>query len=257
MKPANRSTSADDAVEDRLLDGRVRLLQPRNGYRVAIDPVLLAASLLPAGGDRVVDLGCGAGAVSLCLLARCPDLRVTGIERDPAMADLARRNAALNGAAGHFTVLTADIAEPGTGPGDGVCDIVAMNPPYLPAGRADPPPDPGRAAAHVEDGAGLAAWIDAGLRLLARGGLLAVVHRADRLGELLALLEGRAGAMVVHPLWPKAGRPAKRVLVHARKGRRSPLTLTAGSVLHEADGRYTAAIAHALAGGALAMLDRD
>ena len=72
-------------------------------------------------------------------------------------------------------------------------------------------------------------------------GTLTLIHRADRLDDLIALLHGRFGAVTLIPLWPKAGRPAKRVLVTARRGARSPALLSAGLVLHEADGGFTPA----------------
>ena len=65
-------------TEDKLLDGRVTFLQPRHGYRVAIDPVLLAAAVPARSGDRILDLGSGTGAASLCLAARLQDVHVTG-----------------------------------------------------------------------------------------------------------------------------------------------------------------------------------
>jgi tRNA1(Val) A37 N6-methylase TrmN6 len=68
-----------------------------------------------------------------------------------------------------------------------------------------------------------------------------VIHRADRLDEVLAGLAGRAGAVVVIPLWPKAGEAAKRVVVQARRGARTPLRLAPGVVLHQADGSATPA----------------
>ena len=86
-----------DSSEDSLLGGRVIFHQPVDGYRAAIDPVLLAAAVPARSGDRVLDLGTGAGAAFLCLLARCPDIQIMGIEQDPAAAALARENAALNG----------------------------------------------------------------------------------------------------------------------------------------------------------------
>ena len=62
--------ASESWTEDKLLDGRVTLLQPRKGYRVAIDPVLLAAAVPARLGDHVLDLGSGTGAASLCLAAR-------------------------------------------------------------------------------------------------------------------------------------------------------------------------------------------
>src|SRR3954465_4114456 len=85
-------------TENALLGGRIRLLQPPRGYRVAVDAVLLAAAIDAAPGDRVLDLGAGVGAVGLCLAARVPGCAIVGIELQPGLAALAVRNAALNGA---------------------------------------------------------------------------------------------------------------------------------------------------------------
>ena len=248
-RPARLLPMDDGATEDRLLGGKVRLRQPRDGYRAAIDPVLLAASVDAKPGERVLDLGTGAGAAALCLMARVDGLSVTGLEIDRATADLARENASLNGRVA-FAVRDGDVAHlPSDLRG---FDRAMANPPYLEAGRADPSPDAGRRRSNVEDG-GLGPWIDAALAAVAPGGALTFIQRADRLADLLSLLKGRAGAFVVVPLWPKAGEPAKRVIVEARAGRRTPLKLHSGLVLHEADGRYTAAADAILKGAPLAL----
>jgi tRNA1(Val) A37 N6-methylase TrmN6 len=132
----------------------------------------------------------------------------------------------------------------------GPFDLAMANPPYLPAGRGSRPPHAGKAAAHVEE-ADPTLWVAAMLGVLKPRGTLTLIHRADRLDALLAALAGRAGAIVVFPLWPKAGRPARRIIVRARKGARTPLTLAAGLVLHEVDGGYTAAADAVLRGAAL------
>lgn len=238
-------------TEDALLDGRVRLRQPRDGYRAAVDPVLLAAAVPVRAGDRVLDLGCGAGAVFLCLLAREPALTVVAVERDPQMAALARDNAALNGAAGVVEVVEADIAALPADWRDGGFDQVVSNPPYLPPERADPSPHAGRAAAGVEAGSDMAAWIGRARRCLRHKGRLTLVHRADRLADLLAPLERGFGEVVVFPLWPKPGRDAKRVIVTARKGLRAPLRLAPGLVLHDEAGGYTKTADAALRGAGL------
>lgn len=77
------------------------------------------------------------------------------------------------------------------------------------------------------------------ITMLRPKGTLVVVHRADRLDELLAALRGKVGEVILFPLWPKAGRPAKRILVRARKSVQSPLTLHPGLILHQEDGAYT------------------
>ncbi|RKQ70095.1 tRNA1(Val) (adenine(37)-N6)-methyltransferase [Oceanibaculum indicum] len=228
-----------DFSEDRLLGGRVLLRQPRQGYRAAIDPVLLAASLDPKPGQHVLDIGCGVGAAALCLLARRPDITITGIEIQPGLAELARQNAALNGVADRFQIIEGDIAALRLAER---FDHAMSNPPFLPPDRGNAPPDASKALAHVEDEADLPAWTHFAATALPHRGTLTLIHRADRLTELLAALEdARFGSVVIFPLWPRTGTPAKRVLVRAAKGGKAPLVLSPGLLLHGADGGFTPA----------------
>jgi tRNA1(Val) A37 N6-methylase TrmN6 len=229
--------------EDLLLGGRVRLRQPRDGYRAAIDPVLLAAAVDVRPGSTVLDAGLGAGAAALCLLARRPDLRVVGIELDEGLCALARSNAAANGVTDRLEVRCGPIetlARAAAGAGESV-DAVITNPPYLSAGQADPSPVAGRRQANVE-GIALADWVAACVRPLKAKGALTLVHRADRLDDaILALRRAGCGEIAVLPLWPRAATEARRVLLRARKGIAGPVRLLPGLLLHQADGRYTAA----------------
>lgn len=230
-------------TEDRLLGGRVRLLQAARGYRVAIDPVILAAAVPTRAGEAVLDLGCGSGAAALCLLARVPGVEATGLECDPAAAALARDNAAANGVGDRFRVLEGELLAAPPALRAARFDHVLLNPPYLDPARARLPEDPDRRRSHGEAAAGLADWLDIGLRRLRDDGSLSVIHRAERLDEILAALTGRAGGVVVFPLWPGGAeaRPAKRILLRARKGSRAPLSLHPGLVLHRPDGGFTPA----------------
>lgn len=226
------------ASEDRLLGGRVRLLQPRDGYRAAIDPVLLAAAVPAVPGEHVADLGCGVGAALLCLAARCPEVSVTGVERESGLAALARENLGLNGLAGRCAIVEGSVADP---IGGALFDRVMINPPFLPPGRGRASAHPVKAAANVEAGLDLAGWVAAAAGVLRPRGWLTLVHRADRIDEICAALRPGFGSLTLFPLWPKAGEPARRVLVQARRSGRSPAVLAAGLVLHEADGGYTPA----------------
>ncbi|MEX0758398.1 MAG: methyltransferase domain-containing protein [Tistlia sp.] len=223
---------------DALLGGRLRLFQPAQGYRAAIDPVLLAAAVPARAGERLLELGLGSGAAALCLLRRVAGCRVAGLELQPELAALARRNASENGLSDRLEVVEGDLRRLPAGLGRGY-DRVFANPPFH--GEARPSPDAQRATAHHAAAGELCDWIEAALRCLRPEGTLTLILRSDRLPEALAALAGRAGELRLLPLWPKPGRPARRLLLQARKGARAPLILLSGMLLHEADGRFTLA----------------
>jgi tRNA1(Val) A37 N6-methylase TrmN6 len=231
----------DDLTLDRLLGGRVSLSQPARGYRVAIDPVLLAAAVPARAGERVLDAGAGTGAAALCLAVRVAGCHVVGIELQRALQRIAASNVTQNDLSGRVEMLAGDLVQPPPRIAWGSFDHVMTNPPHLAAPTASAPPLAERAIAHVEGTVPLADWLQACLRMLRRGGMLTLIHRAERLGEILASLGDAMGGLVVFPLWPGQGRPAKRVLVQGRKGSRAPLALAPGLILHEADGRLSLA----------------
>jgi tRNA1(Val) A37 N6-methylase TrmN6 len=234
------ATAAEPELsDDRLLGGRLRFFQPRRGYRVAIDPVLLAAAVRAVAGERVLDAGMGTGAAALCLAARVPGLRVVGLDRDLSLLAIAQRNVAANAATAPVELIAGDLLAPGLALPGGPFDQVMSNPPYHRRGSATSPRTPTGAAAHLAE-AELGAWVRACLDQLRPRGWLTVIHSADALAELIGALGGRAGDVVVYPLWPSVEAPvAKRVIVAARKGGRGPTRLAHGLVLHAPEGRFS------------------
>ncbi len=221
-------------TEDALLGGRVRLLQPRKGYRVAVDAVLLAAAIEAGPGDHVLDLGAGVGAVGLCIARRVAGCRITGIELQPELAALAQRNVALNGVTDRIQTIVHDLARP-LPPTLGLFDHVATNPPYLAAAVADPSPDASKALATVESSAPLGRWLDVATAALKPAGTLTLIHRRDRLEEIADNLARLGWGDLATKTLP----PAQRVLIRARRAARLVRHDVAPLVLHRTDGGYT------------------
>src|SRR5262249_51787655 len=120
-------------------------------------------------------------------------------------------------------------------------DHVMANPPFNQRGHVTPAAIAGKGDATVEGEADLAAWVRFSLAMVRAKGTVTFIHRADRIDTLLGHLAGRAGEVVVFPLWPGEGGPASRILVRARTQTAAPARLAAGLMLHESDGRLTAA----------------
>ncbi|WP_293900335.1 methyltransferase [Phenylobacterium sp.] len=225
----------DAVTEDRLLDGRVSLRQPARGYRAGLDAALLAAACDALAGERVIEAGCGAGGALLAAAARRPDARFTGVERDTAALALAHENIALNGMAGRVEAVEGDVAVRFSLLGLDAFDAAFANPPFFDDAGALRGPAPERRAAWMADD-GLAAWIGFLTKAVHEGGTVTVIHRADRLGDLMALLADKTGSVQVRPIHPFADAPAKRVLVRAVKTGKAPLRLLPPLVLHDRDG---------------------
>lgn len=242
-------TAASAVSLDNFLGGRLRISQPSQGYRAGIDAVLLAASVPARSGQQVLEIGCGVGVASLCLMARVPGLQVTGVEIQPLYAELARENAMRAGFG--MEVLTASLTDlPASLRGTNFDHVIA-NPPYFRRAAGTRALDEGRERALGED-TPVADWIDTAIRRLRPGGVLSLIYRVERLPEILAAFGSRLGAVQVLPLSPRVGRPAELFLLRARKGRLtqfqilSPLILHEGPSHEEAGSTYTPSVAAVL-----------
>ncbi|MBC6442005.1 MAG: methyltransferase [Rhodobacteraceae bacterium] len=217
-------------THDGFLGGRLVLEQPATGYRAATEPVFLAAACPATTGDNVLDLGCGVGVAALCLAQRVPGVTVTGVEVQPAYAELARLNAAANGLS--LEVAVADIARLPPGLAAQNFDHVILNPPFFEGGRVICPHDTGCATARVET-LSLIDWCDFALRRLKPKGTITIIQRVERFGDIVAGLGDRAGGIRILPIAARGGRSAGRVLVQAKKTSRTPLVLLPPFHVHD------------------------
>lgn len=242
-----------ETSDNAFLGGALQVLQPLAGYRAGIDPVLLAASIPARPGQDILELGCGVGTGLLCLGLRVAGLGLTGVELQPDYADLARENACRNGM--EAQIVCGDIGDlPAAIKARGF-DHVLANPPFFDRRRSQASPVCGRETGRGE-ALPLSDWARIAARRLNVGGYATFISRIERLPELLESFSRRLGSLEVQPLAPRAGRPAKLVLLRGRKGGRAAFCLHDTIILHrgdrhERDGEdYSALISDVLRRGA-------
>jgi tRNA1Val (adenine37-N6)-methyltransferase len=234
MNTRTATTASGAVTADTLLGGRVKYLQPREGLRASLDPVLLAAAIPALPGDRVLEGGTGAGAALLCLAARVKGITGLGVDRDPDLVRLAAANAAANS----WPELAFAAADLTVSPITGPFDRAFANPPYHAAGGTRSP-SPARDAAKRAEPELLPGWVGALSRPLRHRGTLTLILPPGLLETALAAMrDAGVPADWIFPIWPKAGEAARFVLVQGRKHGRSPLVLAAGLILHEASGAF-------------------
>jgi tRNA1(Val) A37 N6-methylase TrmN6 len=248
MPKAGLPTLDEHTSESALLGGRLRLLQAKDGYRAGMDAALLAAAANARPGERALEAGCGVGAALLQAAIRAPEAAFTGLERDADALALARRNIALNALDGRVDARLGDVASPFKSLDLPPFDLAFANPPFFDDPAALRGPAPARRGAWLADD-GLGAWTRFLLGAVRQGGRVLIIHRADRLADILAEAAKGGGSFRVRPIHPFLDQPAKRVLVQAVKGGRAPLQLLPPLVLHDRSGAKHTAEAEAIMRG--------
>ena len=232
-----------------MFGGALSLRQParKTGYRVNVDALLLAdfarRGRAPArSAKHAVDLGSGVGAVGLSLLHLGGTARVTMVEVDPRLADLARVNAEDNGWASRITVIQADVVAC-VSELHGTADLVVCNPPYVPPGRGRVPKTPVRGAKYGE----LIHFLDAARAIAGRRARVAFVYPAIELTTLLVALRARGlEPKRIRAVHGRSKDAARVVLVEAVAGKAGGLVVEAPFVETES-GKRTAELAALLA----------
>lgn len=246
-----------ELTEDAFLGGQLRVRQFKSGHRAGHDAVLLAAATAVRPGDRVADLGAGAGVAGLAVAKRVAGIDLVLVEIDAALAALVRANAQAN--AIHANVIVLDVEADAAAfaaaglPPDSI-DAVLMNPPFNDPARHRASPDVARGTAHMATATTLAAWIHASRRMLKSRGGLTLIWRADGIAEVLAALNHGFGSLQILPVHGDARGPANRILVRATKGGRTPTQILPGLLLNDESGVPNKRVQEILAGnGSLSL----
>lgn len=170
---------------DTLFGGRLRILQKKGGYRFSIDALLLAHFAEPRSTDRIIDLGTGCGVMPLIIAFRKKTGKIAGVEIQPSLADLARRNATLNRLSTRIKILEKDLRDLEGKNVRGIFDLVLSNPPYRKVGAGRVNPRLEKALARHEFKATLRDVLRAAQYLLKEKGRLAMIYPASRAAELI------------------------------------------------------------------------
>ncbi|OGR13667.1 MAG: hypothetical protein A2097_09255 [Desulfobacula sp. GWF2_41_7] len=227
--------SADNAFIHRLI-----ISQPEKGYRFSIDPLILSAHIHPKRNEKIMDLGCGCGIISLVLAYRYPDIEITGIEIQKELYTFARQNVLANGFERRIHVVHDDIknikfTETGTR-----ADIIVSNPPYKKIGTGRLNLDFQKAMARHEITLDIDMLIECSSRLIKNQGSLFIVFPFDRLQDLTQALSR-------HDFFPefiryvhvKADTKASRVIVCAVKNGNRQCSSPSSLFIYTLDNKFT------------------
>lgn len=231
-----------EITSDNFLGGDLTIRQPKVGYRAGIDAVLLGSSAAAFDAETIAELGCGVGtALFVCANLRQKRMAISnalGIEVDANAAALFMENQKNNGFAENIEVLNIDGLKPNVAI-ENKFDLAISNPPFFDDDKSIRGPNIEREAAYII-GAPILAWLKAMLRLVKSNGEILLIHRADRLFDILSALQGRAGDVRILPIHAVEDRAANRIIIRAKKGSKAPTQILTGISLraHQNDSKY-------------------
>ncbi|MDP2168142.1 MAG: methyltransferase [Thermodesulfovibrionales bacterium] len=215
----------------------IRLYQPKTGYRFSVDALLLYDFVNLKRVMSIADLGAGGGVVGLLLAKKYPEARVTLVELQKGLFELAEKNIALNDLGKRVTALKADIRKlplvikPAS--------LVVSNPPFRRplTGRISRQEE--RAIARHEIKLKLPELIRAASGLLKHHGRLCLVYLPERLPELIERLRAeRLEPKRMRLVHSKKETVAKMLLMEAVKDGNAGLEIEPPVFIYNEDGSY-------------------
>ncbi|MDR1334813.1 MAG: methyltransferase [Holosporaceae bacterium] len=233
-------------TKDSILDGKIIIFQPKVGYRVAVDPLILGTYVKVQKNQKILDVGCGVGVISLILKMKEPTASVFALDMDEDMYHICCRNVEEN--AQSITVINDDLAN--INANDVLktvkFDQIVTNPPFFRTATSRITATKRRSNFETME---LFEWISHCFSRLKDRGMFSIIHVAERLDDIIfALRQNKARAIEIIPIFSHCGANAKRVVVCCRKNSSSPTKITSGLIMHEASGEYSAAAAEILSG---------
>ena len=213
---AERSFIREDETLESLFGGRLQILQKKKGYRYTIDSVLLAHFVEPKKGERILELGAGSGVISLLLAFRNPGVRVTGLELQADLADMAGRSISMNCLEGRVNIIQGDVRNTAELLESRSQDVVVFNPPYRKMGSGKLNPGREKALARHEIAGSIADFLRAASYALEPGGRVCLIYPCTRMVE------------AIHRMRVEKMEPKRLRMVHSRPGSMGDFILVEG-----------------------------
>ncbi len=234
----DRRVENEETVDDLILDG-MKIIQPKRGYRFSLDAVLLAHFASVKGVHTIIDIGTGSGIIPLLMSSRIPDAAIVGIELQEAIAERALRNIILNNKTEQIRIIQGDVREIEQHLPGGFAQLVLSNPPFWRVGEGKLSQNKEEAIARHELYLNLEQLVFGAAYLLEDNGRLALIHRADRMEELLqAFSAARIRPRRIRMIHSYADRNAKLVLLEGQKHGQGQLEILPPLVIYEQQGVY-------------------
>lgn len=219
---------------DDLMCGGLRIIQKKKGFHYGTDAVLLASfAVIPRNG-RVADLGTGSGILPLLLSHFQKARLLVGVEIQANLAELARRNVALNGLTETIRIVQGNLKDASSVLGRASFEAVISNPPYQKWGSGLRNKQPEDALARHEIACTLDDVIRTAAELLVPGGHFSLVHRPERLADVIECLRReKLEPKEIQFVSPARGRKPNLMLLHAVRQGGKNLTVLATRYLDE------------------------
>lgn len=240
----------ENLSEDCILNGKLKFFQPKNGYRIPIDPIILASMIKISKNQMVLDVGCGVGTISLILKFKNPSAEISAIDIDPKICEICKLNSEknslpLNVYNLNLTKINESILK------NMRFDHVVTNPPYFTL-----------CSSRISEATRFAKfetmplnnWIEACLKKLNDQGTFSIIHDAARIDDIIFTLKNsrvKVGNFEIFPIYSKKNSAAKRVIVKCRKNGKSVSKILHPIITHNDDGTYSSEMADILSGNFL------
>ena len=230
-----------DYTNDYLLNKKVKIFQPTNGYRASTDAVFLSSLLDEKKIKKdcsILDVGAGTGAISLCLASRLKEknIKILGVDIQKDLVELSNYSSKENEFDSFLEYQYLDIRKKTPFKG-GNFDVVITNPPYSDCDM--PSPNQSKKTAHNHQDFDLSGWLSFCLKMLKPKGYILLINRAEAINEILQAMHNKAGNIEILPIYSKEGQNAKRVAVIAQKGYKGITKILPPFYTHNSDGSYT------------------